>query len=295
MRLWSAVLACWGLCVGAGIAYADPIDCNTTPFGKGDRMVQDAEFLSLFSGGATSGFGEYRMPFAGEADPLTAVYDDALPLAPLAAVNADLNGDGRDEVAVAYPSSGTLVVGIYARTDGFTPGYRLLRNWQWNAGPIDFSQVHMIAGDFAGTRTRTRQLAVLWSGGLADGRLHLAILTGAVDGGIAQADNTQAGEWHSTLGAFAPTLGLAGGDFLLDGRDQIAVVSTNYPSLYYALLEYNAQSAIAPVNSGVPIAAGDTSIGSRHFTSDIASIADDAFDSAGVAGALACLTTGPCS
>ncbi|HST29156.1 MAG TPA: PKD domain-containing protein [Rudaea sp.] len=284
MKRLSAALACVGLCVAFGLAHADPIDCNTTPFGKGDRMVQDDEFISLFGGGATSGFGEYRLPFAGEMGPLTKVYDTPLPVVPLDAINVDLNGDGRDEVAVAFKYLNTLYISVYERTDGFAPGYQLLRDWQWNAGPIDFSQVHMIAGDFAGSRTRTQQLAVLWSGGASDGRLHLVILTGAPDGGIANADNTQSGEWHSTGNFFAPTVGLARGDFLLDGRDQIAVVSANNSNLYYDLLEYNDQSATVSVNSGLPInvAGGDTAIGSKEFTSDISSFADDAFDSARV-------------
>jgi PKD repeat protein len=277
------------------LAQSSPIDCNTTPFGKGDRMVQDDEFLSLFSNGdnSSNGFGEYRLPFAGETDPLVSVYDDALPEIPLDATNVDLKGDGRDMVAVAYQSSTTLVVGVYERTAGFAPGYHLLRNWKWNAGPVDFSQVHLIAGDFSGSAGRQQELAVLWSGGASDGRFHLVILTGAADGGIANADNSSSGEWFSPGNFFAPTVGLARGDFLLDGRDQIAVVSANTPNLYYDLLEYNDKSSIVPVNSGLPIAAGDTGIGSKQFTSTVIASADDAFDSASV-GYVYC-DAAPCS
>jgi PKD repeat protein len=286
------------------IAHADPIDCNTTPFGKGVHMIQDDEFLSLHDGSSNQ-FSEYRLPFAGEPDPLTQVYSsDLMPAGSgvayfLTATNVDLNGDGRDEVAAVYGGTGPnqLVIAVFERTPGFAPAAQLLKTWTLDLGAsgVSTASVALTAGDFIGSKTRQQQLALMWRSltGPDDGRLNVVVLTGAADGSIANADNTWTGRWKSAAGQYNEP-SLTRGDFLLDGRDQIALVSAQNTTLYYDLLEFNGGGSV-PVNTGLPIAAGDTAIGSKEFASSIATFADDAFDPANLSSLYCPFGFDPCT
>jgi PKD repeat protein len=292
------------LLTATGAARSDPIDCSTTPFGRGDRMVQDDEFLTLFSGSPVSGFDEYRLPFANEPidPPLVQMYRRDVAAnngSFLTAVNVDLNGDGREEVAVAYasPDGNTglffLKIVVFERIDGFQPGQGLLNAWTYSLEHVNRDSVTLIAGDFSGTSDRRRELAVQWITWDGDnhGRQHVVLLTGkafnnapganntGADGRIVNADNTFAGEWRSTgtENVFG-LVSIARGDFLLDGRDQLVAVSRqNAAQLNYDLLEFNDPTRGAHANSALPIASGNTAIGSRNFASDISQFADDAF------------------
>lgn len=308
------------LTLAAGIlpdaVHADPIDCNTTPFGKGVQMIRDDEFLSLHDGSSNQ-FGEYRLPFAGEHDPLPQVYSSDLipagsPVAGatfLTATNVDLNGDGRDEVAVAYSMpSGTydkLMIAIFERQPGFAPSAQLLKTWtldlngdRGGAGAFNPS-VALKSGDFIGSKTRQQQLALMWrsyGGNEHGGDLNVIVLTGAADGSIAQANDAWAGRWESPIHQAYDQASLTHGDFLLDGRDQIAVVSVQNQTLYYDLLEFNGGGG-APVNSGLPINNNgvDAAIGSKEFASNISTFTDDAFDPANLSSLYCPIGFGPCT
>ena len=312
------------LTVAAGIApdavRADPIDCNTTPFGKGVQMIKDDEFISLHDGAAGQEFGEFRLPFAGETDPLVPVYnaDPNLPSALnvtsfITATNVDLNGDGRDEVAAVYrggvPPRGSLVVVIFERTPGFTPGEHILGSWSvnlnnWNgtggSGFFDPS-VALTAGDFIGSKTRQQQLALMWrsyNGNDNGGDLNVLVLTGAADGSIAQASDTWAGRWESPIHQAQDQASMTHGDFLLDGRDQIAVVSAHGTMLYYDLLEFNGDGLAPAVNGGgLPVNTNgvDSAIGSKEFASSIGTFTDDAFDPANLSSLLCNNNSWPCT
>lgn len=286
------------------VAHADPIDCNTTPFGKGVHMIQDDEFLSLHDGSSNQ-FSEYRLPFAGEPDPLTQVYSsDLIPAGSgvayfLTATNVDLNGDGRDEVAGVYGGTGPnqLVIAVFERTPGFAPAAQLLKTWTLDLGAsgVSTASVALTAGDFIGSKTRQQQLALMWRSltGPDDGRLNVVVLTGAANGSIANADNTWTGRWKSAAGQYNEP-SLTHGDFLLDGRDQIAVVSAHSTTLTYDLLEFNGGGS-TPVNSGLLIATGDTAIGSKEFTSSIFTFTDDAFDPANLSSVYCPFGFDPCT
>jgi PKD repeat protein len=315
------------LTLAAGIlpdaVHADPIDCNTTPFGKGVQMIRDDEFLSLHDGSSNQ-FGEYRLPFAGEHDPLPQVYSSDLipagsPVAGatfLTATNVDLNGDGRDEAAVAYsmPSGtyGKLMIAIFERQPGFAPSAQLLKTWtldlngdRGGAGAFNPS-VALKSGDFIGSKTRQQQLALMWrshGGNEHGGDLNVIVLTGAADGSIAQADNAWAGRWESPNHQPYDGASLTTGDFLLDGRDQIAVVSNlgggpASQTLYYDLLEFNGDGLAPAVNGGgLPVNTNgvDSAIGSKEFASSIATFADDAFDPANLSSLYCPIGFGPCT
>jgi PKD repeat protein len=309
MNRLSAAPVFLGLCLAFGFASADPIDCNTTPFGKGDRMVQDDEFLDLFSNSDKSlnGFDEYRPPFTTEpADPpLVQVYRSDLQQSAfgtfLTATNVDLNGDGREEVAVAYQASdGSLKIVVFERVDGFEPAAAVLSAWTYSSEQIDAGSVSLIAGDFSGTGDLRHELAAHWvaTNGPSAGKNHVVVLEGrqystatganntGADGRIINADNTASGEWRGVDTAdSAKVAGFAHGDFLLDGRDQMAVVYATYDSgaggflLNYNLLEFNDPNNPAiHANSGLPVGS-NSHVGSKRFRSGIANFADDAFKS----------------
>ncbi|MGB0134114.1 PKD domain-containing protein, partial [Dokdonella sp.] len=298
-----ARLIALALTLGAAVACVgthatEPIDCETTPFGATNLMLGDAEFMSLLSNNDRSfkPIGEYRLPRAGESDPLNEVYSGNLIPAGLPAdvyfldaANVDLNGDGRDEIAVAYgirsdPNQpivlSKIIIGIFQRTPGFAPSARMIDSWQLDGNlegtGMTTSSVELEAGDFRGTSTRVQQLALMWRGsiGPTDGKMNVIVLTGAPDGSLIEADNSWAGRWGSTAGFGKSSL--THGDVLLDGRDQLMVVAIDGHYLHIHLLEFNPPNAHA--NSGLPIAIGDMNIGSRDFVSDIFTFADDGFE-----------------
>lgn len=268
----------------------EPIDCDTTPFGTSNLMLGDAEFMSLHNGSTPANtFAEYRLPRGAETDALVEVY--ASPLIPnglpvgaysLDATDVDLDGDGRDEIAVAYgapPGLGKIVIGVFQRTPGFTPSAQLTDTWMLDlnaegTGMATLS-VELEAGDFSGTSGLQQQLALKWRSlsGPDDGHMNVIVLTGGADGSINEPDNNWAGRWENN-GVHGES-SLTHGDVLLDGRDQLIVVSGTGQNLYTYVLEFNAPGA--HVNSGLPIAVGDTAIGSVEFSSSIATFADDAF------------------
>lgn len=280
--------AAWPL---TAIQALEPIPCETTPFGTSNLMLGDAEFISLHdrSSPSLNAFGEYRLPSGAETDALVNVYSDplytiTLPVGAyfLDATSVDLDGDGRDEVAVVYgapPDLGNIVIAVFQRVPGFAPAPLIIDSWRLNLNTegtgMVTSTVELEAGDFSGTSGRRQQLALKWRSlsGPDDGRLNVIVLTGAADATIAQADNSWAGRWKSpqTLDKSS----LTHGDMLLDGRDQLVVVANNGASLHTHLLEFNASGA--HLNSGMPVAVGDTAIGSLAFTTSLAPFADDAY------------------
>lgn len=290
----SFLASCFGMALGH--AQSSPIPCDGSPFGKSDLIIQSDQMLSLFqdSTHAYSGFDEYNVPPQGTSSNAPAqAYRSALMPGQLAggffltAATVDLNGDGREEVAVAYQMpDNSLKIGVFERTSGFVPSANLLGVWTMNNGEVPFfNTVRMIGGEFAGTGTRQQQLAVAWktSAGPNAGRLHAIVLTGGATGAIANPDNLPSGEWH---GGSTPNannkMDIARGDFLLDGRDQIAVVSDTLgganETLYYDLLEFDS------VNPGLPVQSGDTAIGSVRFQSNISTFTDDAATPASLVG-----------
>ncbi|TAH41448.1 MAG: PKD domain-containing protein [Gammaproteobacteria bacterium] len=270
----------------------DSIPCETTPFGNTNLMLGDAEMLTLHDGTTPANtFAEYRQPRGSETDALVEVYASSLFPAglpagayPLDASEVDLNGDGRDEIAVAYgapPALGNIVIGVFQRTPGFTPSAQLIDTWSIDLNPegtgMSTVSVELEAGDFSGTSGLEQQLALKWRSlqGPDDGHMNVIVLTGGSDGSINEPDNTWAGRWEQN-GVHGES-GLTHGDVLLDGRDQIIVVSGTGQHIYIYLLEFNAPGA--HVNTGLPVAVGDTAIGSLEFPSSISPFVDDGFTS----------------
>lgn len=243
-----------------------PIDCLATPFGNQVTLGFEAEAIHLLAAGGFNAFEEYQ-PGTG-ADPLVRSFQDGLYPGALAgstflrAVAADLDGDGTDEVVTANRTSGgSLRLGVFARTAA--PAATLVDTWTLD---VPFSAVSLVAADLDGSLDDQLELAVLvrpTGGGM---RVH--VLTGNGSGAIAQADNASAGNWNwpQSPGAFD----LAAGDFLLDGRAQLAVVNEadggSNRRFDFHLLEYQ------PTTNQLPIGAGNTAIGSKTFQSPLGTV-----------------------
>lgn len=268
MHAWAAETAPTGAMTSNGATPdSTTLDCADSPFGSAARFIQHVEPLQLMRAQGFDKFDEYRGPVgSSETDPYIQVYRSNLLTASFVgtlerAINVDLNGDGRDEVVAAYSMGGGVVgLGVYERTDGFSPSAQLIDTWTFNGGMADGS-LDLVAGDFAGATNRQQDLAVVWRG--ASGGMRLVVLTGSTNGGIAQADNAFAGQWFTQTGYQFNRV--TKGDFLLDGRDQIMLVSyaTNHV-LDYDLLEFNTPNPVA-----LPVASGSTAIGSKHMSNPI--------------------------
>jgi hypothetical protein len=258
----------------SGVVTADPLSCAGSPFGTTGSIIQNVEFMDLVSTGAsTNVIEEYRPATGTENPPITQLYQSNLYQGALTsangtfqkAINVDLNGDGRDEIAAVYLSGTKLTIAIYERASGLSPSATVIQAWSYT-GTASLANVDIIAGDFDGSQDGKQELAVTWS---ESNMQHLGVLTGASnsngDGVIANTNNNFSGKWTNDPTVSNPAITrLARGDFLLDGRDQIAVVSNMRSAtpieLDVDLLEYgNLQTRTA-----LPVRNSDVNIGSQH-------------------------------
>ncbi len=246
------------------------LDCDTTPFGTHAPMAQDVEALHLIATPSLDAIDEYRPAAAGETPPFTQVFRNTQPAALAGdklqrAVAVDLNGDGRDELVAAYRmANGNLRLAVYQR--GQPAAANLIDTWSL-AQP--FTQVELLAGDFSGSTGSVQQLALLVRTTTHQAQVY--VLQGDANGGIAQADGASAGFWKRP-GTVGSSVGFAAGDLLLDGRDQIAVVSEvghgQARQLVYDILEFQ---STAPA---LPVATGNAAIGSKSIATTIGTYLD---------------------
>lgn len=201
------------------------IDCATTPFGLTARALVDAEPLFLQGQGSNATFDEYRAAAIG--DPLEPVYRASIGGANGAgarnyrkAINVDLNGDGRDEVVVAYSSGSDIVLAVFKRTSGLSPSVERIDTWTYTEA-MDVSSIDLAAGDFDGSRDGKQELAIVWSRTAAS-TMRVSFLTGHPSGTINEADQMLAGTFINGFQSSVPPK-LATGDFLLANRDQVVL------------------------------------------------------------------------
>lgn len=203
------------------------IDCAETPFGLSIPFARDIEPIYLSGGAAGQFFDEYRPGTRGNPDPIEPVYraglvQGSLPNKPFQrGTRVDLDGDGRDEVAVAFSDNDGVFVGVYARESGFEPTAQLIDTWSYAEGVVADS-IDIQAGDFDGSQDGRQELALSWKTG---GTTRIVFLRGGDDGGILDAPDAPSGNWTAPSGSAASPR-MAVGDFLLDGRDQVVLVGT---------------------------------------------------------------------
>ena len=247
------------------LAAPQGIDCESTPFGQHAPLAQDIEGMSLFASSGLNAIDEYRPAVDAELPPFVRVYRGNLLQGGLAgakfqrAVSIDFNGDGRDEVVAAYRMpDNSLKLGVYQR--GVPANASLFDTW---SVAQTFSDVELAAGDLDGSTDGHEELGVLLR--TPSGGVRVFVLDGDGNGGIAEMDGSHAGHW--TRPGPYNKVALAVGDLLLDGHDQLAVVSDRgfgqSRTLNYELLEY------LPGTDQLPIDPADSGVGSIAFSSPL--------------------------
>ncbi|MET9675838.1 glycoside hydrolase domain-containing protein [Streptomyces sp. NPDC006482] len=130
-------------------------------------------------------------------------------------VNADFNGDGRDDVAALYGyGDGSVALFTFlARADG---GFDApLKSWTRPPGNWTFKSVKLTAGDYDGNGRA--DLAAMYD--YADGSVALFTFTSEANGGFADPVKS----WTTAPGNWWPeNVKLASGDFDGNGRDDVA-------------------------------------------------------------------------
>ncbi|MFD6761875.1 glycoside hydrolase domain-containing protein [Streptomyces roseolus] len=130
-------------------------------------------------------------------------------------VNADFNGDGRDDVAALYGyGDGSVALFTFlARADG---GFDApLKSWTRPPGNWTFKSVKLTAGDYDGNGRA--DLAAMYD--YADGSVSLFTFKSRADGGF----DSPVKSWTTAPGNWWPeNVKLASGDFDGNGRDDVA-------------------------------------------------------------------------
>jgi hypothetical protein len=207
------------------VAKSSPIACSGTPFGEQVTIGVDHEIINVITGSNFNLVDVYQPGGAPPDDPLLQegrfgfIGGVLAGTSFLEAVAVDLNGDGRDEFVTAHRDSvnGKLILAVFSRS-----GTALTRIDSWERSEA-FTSVRLAAGDFDGSGDGREELAVILRRSSGSDRLAVYVMTGNNAGQIAQADGLWAGYWSNSQVAGA--LGVATGDLLLDGNDQLALVA----------------------------------------------------------------------
>ncbi len=262
---------------------SEDIACADTPFGRQLTLGKDAEFVDVLDFNVTlppNQFHEWTLP-PDPDDPSAPAYDLHISTdwavgpfsdgALLGATHADLNGDGQDELIVAanvYSPTAHVVVGVLRR--GRYGNVLLMDTWSGSNlfNSLNIISANIIAGDFDGSKDGKDELALMVRG--SDNSLRIVVLSGNDDGTIAQADDEFAGFWHwaPQAGDSVGQIAITSGALVLDGRNQILVISEYKPGnnrvIKYHLLEYQPRPAFNTLT-------GDVSMGTLYFSSDMGS------------------------
>jgi hypothetical protein len=163
----------------------------------------------------------------------------------LRTVSLDLNGDGRQEMAVIGAQStapGTLLVRILrpSGTDG--TANELAGTYSWATGATTIDAIEAAAGDLDGSADGRQELAIAVRRGF-NGPYSVIALNGDGNGLVAQANNTFLARWDQPTAEVATSNNarIAVGDLLQEGRDQAIMVSTrenNFGVFAYNVLRF---------------------------------------------------------
>ncbi len=241
-----------------------PIACSNTPFGNAVPVYHDYEDMLLVSGTSRKSIDEYGIAkrLTSAAPPKTGALIQENPShTALAtnrslrrAVNVDLNGDGRDEVVEVLADGTDVNLTVYDRIDGPPVSAFPASTWTYTE-PVLPDTITIVAGDFDGSKTRKREVAVSWviASGDDAGKVRVVVLQGNGIAHWVQANNNTAGVFLTTnTGLQFPRL--VAGDFLAQGRDQIVLAAYD-PSIGKVsldLLEFDNGTHASSVTTALP-------------------------------------------
>jgi PKD repeat protein len=242
-------------------AATGPIACTGTPFGNAVPVFHDYEYMLLLWNGTSGVIDEYRpwnpqatMPV--ETAPLTRVSRSNLGTArPLRkALKVDFNGDGRDETIEVHAGGSDVQLAVWERTDGPPAGASSISTWTYTE-PVLPDTITIVAGDFDGSKTRKRAIAVSWkiASGANAGKVRVVVLQGNGIAHFSQTSGNTAGFFLSTnAGLQFPQL--VAGDFLAQGRDQILLAAYDpaMGKVSLDLLEFDNGSHPATITTALP-------------------------------------------
>ncbi len=236
------------------------IPCAQTPFGNAVPIVHDYEAMLLLWGPATPVFDEYRPPNNGEALSVHRVYRSNLIATRTLrkAVNADLNGDGRDEVVELLSAGADVELAVYERTCtavGCAASAQPISTWLFSE-PAVVGSFSLVAGALNGSRDLQQEIAASWTvggTGANSGKVRVVVVQGNGLAHFVQANNVTAGNFATTAtGLLFPRLTV--GDFLAQGRPQLLLAAYDQPSgaVSMDLLEFDNGTNAATLTTALP-------------------------------------------
>lgn len=230
------------------IASSASISCSATPFGQRLTLGLEQEYVVVHGDSGQAGtLSEVRENgLALWANSALATSSFAT-LASTRTTHVDLDGDGRDEWAVAGIKS-TDAHAIVVTTFGIGPFGAPVQGvvWSWTAA-ANIVDLRIAVADVTGRSADSRQeLVVAYLD--AGGNVNVFVLNGTVASPtIQQASGTALGQWTKP-GADGPItqLRLATGDVLLEGRDQIVLMADSQfdAQRVYYVLRYDDNTAL---------------------------------------------------
>lgn len=206
------------LCSTSSFASGQDLSCEMSPFGGSITLQADREVMLGITGRNTNGVADiFLYNDAGDS-----IIGSGPPgfsgLSEWESVAVDLNGDGKQETAYAgINGSGNPVVAVVDENAA------LIDTW---ALPFAGSNIQIAAVDFVGGQDRKEELFIAFE--LGGSSVFVAGLSGDANGGITAADGNLSWQFQRVFEdreAFA----LVSGDFLLEGREQVALVTIGEP------------------------------------------------------------------
>lgn len=253
------------------IKAATSIDCQSSPFGRQLPIGLDQEPLVIRRTSGTPTIQSFIHDISGTNLPLRSnlAYTTVNAASTRVATTIGrFTGDGQQQAAVVTArSNGTLALSLGWRNPT-TLSTEIRSTWEWTdvgAGPPTVLDLQIAAADLNGSRDGREELVIAarWS----NQTVRVFALSVADNGTIAQGTNQTLGiSTFSTAAGSESALRLAAGDMLLEGRDQVLLM-TAAPGAAPAAWRYR---ILRYTDSGLP----STRFTARSFERPIAGSTD---------------------
>lgn len=222
---------------------SDAIACTGTPFGKRLALGIDHEVLvTRRQVGGTGTLVNYQ--FTGDLasqQRQAALTGDFASNFDFKSTRVDLDGNGRQELATAaIRASGVVSVTVVR------PAAAANANEQttaWSVGPpttgVTVTAIDLAAGDLDGSTDGKEELVL--AARYSNGNVRIFALSGDANGAITQAPGASLGNWTMPTAESSETteLVIAVGDVLLEGRDQVVLLTLFRQGNYrYSVLRF---------------------------------------------------------